>query len=186
MIDAGGLRKGITLELDGELYRVLDFRHIKMGRGSAQIRLRLRALQAGHIIERSFQASEKFTPARLEQRAVQFLYHDADLYHFMDTETFEQVALDPGQLGEAVKYMREGLNLEIVSYQGKPMGVELPAAVELQVLETGPGFKGDTASGNRKPATLETGIIVQVPFFINNEDMIKVDTRTGEYLERAG
>ena len=152
MIDAGGLRKGITLELDGELYRVLDFRHIKMGRGSAQIRLRLRALQAGHIIERSFQASEKFTPARLEQRAVQFLYHDAELYHFMDTEDFEQVTLDPGQLGEAVKYMREGLNLEIVSYQGKSMGVELPAAVELQVLETGPGFKGDTASGNRIPS----------------------------------
>ncbi len=186
MIDAGEVKRGMTIEMDGEIYKVLEFRHIKLGRGSAQIRLKLRALEAGHIVERSFQASEKFIPARLEHRGVQYLYHDADLYYFMDTETFEQIALSPGQLGEAAKYVREGMNLEIVYYGEKPMGIDLPAAVELKVAETGPGFKGDTATGGGKPATLETGIVIQVPFFINTGDMLKVDTRTGQYLERAG
>ncbi|RLC93864.1 MAG: elongation factor P [Chloroflexi bacterium] len=185
MMSAGELKKGSTIELDGQLYRILDFSHIKMGRGSAQIRLKLRDVRAGHTIERTFQASEKFTRARLEHRNVQFLYHDGDLYYFMDNETFDQTPLSADLLGDALNYLKEGLNLEMLTYRGEPVGVELPVAVELQVTDTGPGFKGDTAASGTKPATLETGLVVQVPFFINNGDVVKVDTRSGEYLERA-
>ena len=185
MMSAGELKKGSTIELDGQLYRILDFSHIKMGRGSAQIRLKLRDVRAGHTIERTFQASEKFTRARLEHRNVQFLYHDGDLYYFMDNETFDQTPLSADLLGDALNYLKEGLKLEMLTYRGEPVGVELPVAVELQVTDTGPGFKGDTAASGTKPATLETGLVVQVPFFINNGDVVKVDTRSGEYLERA-
>ncbi len=186
MIDASETRKGITIELEGQLYRVLDYHHLKLGRGSAQIRLKLRDIQAGHIIERTFQASERFIRARLEHRTVQYLYQDEGLYYFMDTENFEQIPLDAEKLGEVLKYLKEGITLEVANYKGKPVGVELPTAVELKVIETGSGFKGDTASSGTKPATLETGIVIQVPLFIRNGDVVKVDTRTGEYLERAG
>lgn len=185
MLGSGDLRKGITIELEGQLYQVLDFRHLKLGRGTAQVRLKLRDLRAGHTIERTFQASEKFTRARLESREVQYLYHDGDLYYFMDTESFEQTPLNSAQLGNALGYLKDGMSLEMLSHNGQPMGVELPTSVELQVVETGPSFKGDTATAGRKPATLETGIIVQVPLFINIGDTVKVDTRTGEYLERV-
>ncbi len=184
MIDAGELKKGITLELDGQLYQVLDYQHIKIGRGSAHVRLKLRDIRAGHTIERSFQASEKFARAFLERRPVQYLYNDGSLYYFMDTETFEQMPLDKAMLGEALNYLKEELNLQVLTHKGEAIGIELPVAVELQVTETGPSFKGDTASAGGKPAKLETGIIVQVPFFINTGDIIKVDTRSGEYLER--
>lgn len=185
MIDAGELKKGITIELDGNLYQVLDYQHIKMGRGSAQIRLKLRDLRAGYITERSFQASERFKRAFLEHRPVQYIYNDEHLYYFMDTKTYEQIPLDRSVLGDALNYLKEGLNLELLTHNGKPVGIELPVAVELKVVETGPAFKGDTATAGSKPAKLETGITIKVPLFINNGDVIKVDTRTGEYLERV-
>jgi elongation factor P len=185
MIDSGELRKGLTIELDGKLYQVVDYQHIKVGRGSAQVRLKLRDIRSGHNIERSFQASEKFARARLDSRAMQYLYKDGDAHYFMDQETFEQMPIDTGQLGDTLNYLKEGMSLEVTSYKGELVGVELPVAVELEVAETGPGFKGDTATAGNKPAKLETGITIQVPMFINNGDIIKVDTRTGEYLERV-
>jgi elongation factor P len=185
MIDAGELKKGITILLDGQLYQVLDYQHIKMGRGSAQIRIKLRDVKAGHIIEKSFQASEKFAKAFLERRPVQFLYNDSNIYHFMDTDNYEQFTVDKSLLGDTLNYLKENMNLEILTHKGAAIGVELPIAVELKIAETGPGFKGNTASAGGKPAKLETGITIQVPFFLNAGDVIKVDTRTGQYLERV-
>lgn len=185
MIDAGELKKGMTIELDGQLFQVIDYQHIKMGRGSAQLRLKLRNVRAGHTTERSFQASEKFMKVFMERRPVQYLYTDSGLYHFMDSETFDQVAVDKNKIGDSLGYLKEGLNLELISYKGETIGIELPVSVELKVVDTGPGFKGNTASAGGKPAKLETGKMIQVPFFINNGDNIKVDTRTGEYLERV-
>ena len=185
MIDAGELKRGITIELDGQLYQVLDFQHIKMGRGSAQVRLKLRDVRAGHNTERSFQASETFTRAVLERRPAQYLYNDGSLYHFMDTKSFEQIPIDKSMLGDALNYLKDGASLEILTHKGKSMGIQLPVSVELKVTETGPGFKGDTASAGSKPAELETGMTIKVPFFINTGDIIKVDTRSGEYLERV-
>lgn len=184
MFDAGEIRKGNTIELEGGPYRILDYQHIKMGRGSAQVRLKLRNLRAGHTIERTFQASEKFTRARLERHSVQYLYHEGGLYYFMDNESFEQTPLNAELLGDALNYLKEGTSLDMLSYKEEPVGVELPIAIGLKVSETGPGFKGDTATAGSKPATLETGIVIQVPLFINKGDTVKVDTRTGEYLER--
>jgi elongation factor P len=185
MIDSGELKKGITIELDDKLYQVLDYQHIKMGRGSAQVRLKLRDIRSGHTIERSFQASEKFSRARLDSHTMQYLYNDGNAYYFMDQETFEQMPLDSSQLGDALNYLKEGMTLDVSSYKGEVVGVELPITVELEVTETGPGFKGDTATAGNKPAKLETGITIQVPMFINTGDIIKVDTRTGTYLERV-
>ena len=184
MITSGELRKGLTIELEGKLYQVIDYQHIKMKR-TALIRLKLYDIRAGHTIERTFQSSEKFTRARLDYRSMQYLYNDGNLYYFMDEENFEQVSLDSNQLGDAINYLKEGMSLQISSYQGELVGVELPTAVELQVIETGPGFKGDTATAGNKPAKLETGITIQVPLFINQGDIIKVDTRDGSYLERV-
>ncbi len=185
MIDAGELKRGITIELDGQLYQVLDFQHIKVGRGSAQVRLKLRDILAGHTTERSFQASETFTKAYLERRPVQYLYNEGGLYYFMDTKTFEQIPFDKSMLGDTLKYLKDGASLEILTHKDKPVGIQLPVSVELKVTETGPGFKGDTASAGSKPAEMETGITIKVPLFINTGDTIKVDTRTGEYLERV-
>ncbi len=185
MIDAGQLRKGSTIELDGKIYQITDYRHIKIGRGSAQIRLRLRDIRSGNTTERSFQASDKFTPAFLERRSVQYLYNDNSLYYFMDNKSYEQITLTTDQVGDAINYLKEGLNLEILTYNSEAVSIELPTTVELQVIETEPGFKGDTATGGNKPAKLETGIIVQVPLFITVENTIKVNTRNGEYLEKA-
>lgn len=185
MISTGDLKKGITIELEGELYQILDWQHIKMGRGSAQVRLKLRDIRGGHTIERTFQAGEKFARARLDRRAVQFLYSEGNLYYFMDSETFEQSALDAELLGDALNYLKEGMSLEILSYKDAPISVELPNSVELEVVDTGPSFKGDTAQAGNKPAKLDTGVIIQVPMFVNNGDIVRVDTRTGQYLERV-
>jgi elongation factor P len=185
MIGSGDLRKGITVELDGTLYQVLDYQHIKIGRGSAQLRLKLREVRGGHTIERTFQAGEKFVRARLDYRNMQYLYNDGDLYYFMDEENFEQFPLNLDQLGDAINYLKEGMSLQISSYKGELIGVELPITVELEVVATDPGFKGDTASAGSKPAKLETGITVQVPLFVNVGDVIKVDTRSASYLERV-
>ena len=185
MITSSELRKGLTIELEGTLYQVLDYQHIKMGRGSAQVRLKLRDIHAGHTIERTFQSSEKFTRARLDYHSMQYLYNDGDLYYFMDEENFEQMPLSASQLGDALNYLKEGMSLQVLSYKDELMGVELPTAVELEVIETGSGFKGDTATAGNKPAELETGITIQVPLFVNKGDIIKVDTRSGSYLERV-
>ena len=185
MITSGELRKGITIELDGELYQVLDYSHLKLGRGSAQVRLKLRDIHGGHTIERTFQAGEKFTRARLEYRSMQYLYSDGDLYYFMDEENFEQMPLSTAQLGDTLNYLKEGISVAVSNYKGELVGVELPITVELQVVDTEPGFKGDTATAGNKPAKMETGITIQVPLFINTGDIIKVDTRSGSYLERV-
>ena len=186
MISVTDARKGTTVELDGQLYRVIDYQHIKVARGSATVRLKLRDVKGSHIIERTFQGGDKLTPARLETRDVQYLYNDEDLYYFMDNETFDQFSLGPDQLEGCVEYLKEGMNLEVTSYQEKPIGVQLPVTVELEITETGPGFKGNTATGGSKPATLETGLVIQVPMFINTGEVVKVDTRSGTYIERAG
>lgn len=185
MIDSSELRKGIAIELDGQLYTILDFQHIKIGRGSAQVRLRLRAIRTGHTIERTFQAGERFTRVRLEQRSAQYLYQDGNLYYFMDTESFEHTPLTSEQLGDALNYLKEEMTLLISKHGDETIGVELPLTVELRVIETGPSFKGDTSQAGTKPATLETGIITQVPFFINTGDVVRVDTRSGNYMERV-
>jgi len=184
MITSGELRKGITIELDGELYQVVDYQHIKMKR-TALVRLKLRDIRAGHTIERTFQSSEKFIRARLDYRRMQYLYNDGNLYYFMDEENYEQMPLSDTQLGDTINYLKEGMSLEVLSYKGELVGVELPTAVELEVIDTGPSFKGDTATAGNKPAKLETGITIQVPLFINKGDVIKVDTRSGSYLERV-
>jgi len=185
MIDAGDLRKGVTLEIDGVLYQVLDFQHIKMGRGSAQVRMKLKDIRGGHIIERAVQAGTRFSRARVERQPAQYLYADGDLYYFMNTETYDQIPLNRNQVGEATQYLAENATCDLLTYGDEPIGVELPAAVVLTVAETEPWVKGDTAQGGTKPAKLETGITVQVPLFINSGDKVKVDTRSGEYLERA-
>jgi len=186
MIDRGELRKGIIIELDGELYQVIDYHHLKLGRGSAQIRLKLRDIRAGHNTERTFQSSEKFTRARLDYRSVQYLYNDGGLYYVMDEENYEQMPLSATQLGDALNYLKEGMSLTVSSHEDEVIGVELPITVELQVVDTEPGFKGNTATGGTKSAKLETGITIHVPLFVNKGDVVKVDTRTGSYLERAG
>lgn len=186
MIDVGELRKGIAIELDGKVYYVTEYHHIKMGRGSAQVRLRLREIPSGNVIERAFQANDKFSPAFLEHRPVQYLYNDGNLYYFMDTESYEQTTLNAAQIGDGIAYLKDGLELEILTHKGDVVSVELPFGVELEVTETEPGFRGNTATGGSKPAKLETGLILQVPLFIDVGDVIKVDTRNGEYLEKAG
>jgi elongation factor P len=185
MISTGDLRKGVAIELDGDLWQILDYHHIKMGRGSAQVRITLRNIKRGQTIERSFQAGTKWPRAQLDRRPVQFLYSDGSDYHFMDTDTYDQFSLSAGQLGEATNYLKDGMTLDRTSYQGETIGVELPVTVDLKVETTEPGFAGDTAQGARKPATLETGLVVSVPLFVNEGDTVRVDTRTGEYQTRV-
>ena len=185
MISTGELRKGVAIELDGDLWQILDYHHIKMGRGSAQVRITLRNIKRGQTIERSFQAGTKWPRASMERRPVQFLYRDADEFHFMDTDTYDQFMLTADQLGEVVSYLKDGMTLDRTSYQGETIGVELPVTVDLTVIQTEPGFAGDTAQGARKPATLETGLVVQVPLFVTEGDTVRVDTRTGEYQTRV-
>lgn len=185
MIAVTDLKKGMAIELDGRLHTVLDFQHIKMGRGSAQVRLRLRDIRVGHTVERTFQAGEKFQRVDLDLRPAQYLYRDGELLYFMDTVTFDQVPLTSEQLGDGLRYLKEGMTVTITRHGDAPVGVEMPITADLEVTETGPSFKGDTASAGTKPAVLETGITVQVPFFINIGDLVRIDTRDGHYVERA-
>ena len=185
MVSTGDLRKGIVIELDGELWQILDYHHIKMGRGSAQVRIKLKNVKRGQTVERSFQAGDKWPRAHLDRRPVQFLYRDGDDFHFMETETFEQFTLTAEQLGDAVPYLQDGMVLDRTSYEGETIGVELPITVDMVVAETEPGFAGDTATGARKAATTGTGLTVQVPLFVGEGDTIRIDTRTGEYLTRV-
>jgi elongation factor P len=184
MISTSDLRKGVAIELDGELWQILDYHHIKMGRGSAQVKIKLRNIKRGQTVERSFQAGDKWPRAQMDHRQVQFMYQDGDDYHFMEVESYEQFSIRAEQLDEAVKYLKDGMLLDRTSYEGETIGVELPVTVDLKVVATEPGFAGDTQSGARKPATLETGLVIQVPIFVDEGDTIRVDTRTGEYQTR--
>jgi elongation factor P len=185
MISTSDLRKGVVIELDGDLWQVLDYHHIKIGRGSAQVRMKMRNIKRGQTVERTFQAGEKWPRAFLDKRQVQFLYRDGDQYHFMDSQSYEQFTLGTDMLGDATMYLKDGMTLDRTTYEGETIGVELPITVDLQVAQTDPGFAGDTQSGARKPATTETGLVVQVPLFVNEGDTIRVDTRTGEYQTRV-
>ena len=185
MISTGELKKGVAIELDGELWQILDYHHIKMGRGSAQVRITLRNIKRGQTVERSFQAGTKWPRASMEKRPVQYLYRDGNDFHFMDNDTYDQFILTTDQLGETAKFLTDGMTLDRTSYQGETIGVELPVTVDLKVVETEPGFAGDTQSGARKPATTESGLIVTVPIFVEPGDTIRIDTRTGEYQTRV-
>jgi elongation factor P len=185
MISTGELRKGVAIELDGELWQILDYHHIKMGRGSAQVRITLRNIKRGQTVERSFQAGTKWPRASMEKRPVQYLYRDGNDFHFMDNDTYDQFVLSGEQLGDTAGYLKDGMTLDRTSYQGETIGVELPVTVDLKVVDTEPGFAGDTQSGARKPATTESGLIVTVPIFVEPGDTIRIDTRTGEYQTRV-
>ncbi len=184
MISTGEIRKGIVFELDGQPVRVLDWSHIKMARGSAQVRLKIQNVRSGAITERTFQAGTRWPRARVEQRKVQYLYADGDAYHFMDAETYDQFAISGAQLGDDARYLKENTDVFVSSYEGEFLGVDLPVTVDLRVASTEPGFAGDTATGARKAATLETGLVVQVPLFVTEGDLLRIDTRTGEYQTR--
>ena len=186
MLDAGELRKGAAIELDGQIYQILEYQHVKMQQRQPVVKLKLRDVRSGNVTERNFQSGDKVTPAFLEHRPVQYLYSDGDIYYFMDNENYEQIMLTSVQIGEGTNYLKEGLTLEILTCKGDTVSIELPNSVELQVMETEPGFKGDRATAGTKPAKLETGVAIQVPLFINAGDIIRVNTRTGAYQEKAG
>ena len=185
MISTNDLRTGMTVEIDGDVFMVVDFQHVKPGKGAAFVRTKIKNVKTGQSFERTFRAGEKLNRATIERKTMQYLYPDGDTYNFMDTQTFEQIPLTTEQLGDAAKFLKENMEVMVMFYEGISIGVELPTFVELVVTDTDPGFKGDTATGGNKPATLETGALVQVPLFININDVIRVDTRTGEYLSRA-
>lgn len=185
MISANELRFGTKIVLDGQLFSVTDFQHIKPGKGGAFMRTKLKNLKTGAVIDRTFRSEEKLTPARLEERKVQFLYESGGHYTFMDVDNYEQLTIEGEQLGEAKNYLKENITLDIMLYENQPLGVNLPIFVELTISETDPGVRGDTASGGSKPATLETGAVVNVPLFLNIGDVIKVDTRSRAYVERV-
>ncbi len=186
MIGVQDLRKGTTfVDDDGNLYMVLDYLHNKQGRGNATIKTKLRNLRTGSTIDKSFQSGSRVRDVRLETQQVQFLYRDGESFTFMDTETYEQPVLPEEMLGEHAQYLKEGTTVELLTYEGKPIDIELPTTVDLRVVETPPGVKGDTASGGGKPAKLETGASLTVPFFVNTGDTVRVDTRTGAYVTRV-
>ncbi len=185
MISTNDFRTGLTIEIDGDVYQVVDFQHVKPGKGSAFVRSKLKNMRTGAIIDKTFNAGEKIPRARVERKEVQYLYNDGTDFHFMDMETYDQFSMSREQLGDAIKFMKENMNIQLLMFQGRSIGVELPNFVELEVVDTSPGIKGDTASGGSKPATLETGYVVQVPFFVNVGDVLQIDTRTGHYIKRV-
>ncbi|MBO8128490.1 MAG: elongation factor P [Peptococcaceae bacterium] len=185
MISTNDFRTGLTIELNGEVYQVIDFLHVKPGKGAPFVRSKLKNLQSGAVIEKTFNAGEKVPLARLDRREMQYLYNDGENYYFMDTESYDQVNLTEDQLGDRIKFLKDNMMVKVIFYEEKILGIELPNTVELEVVDTTPGIKGDTASGGSKPATLETGLVVQVPFFVNVGDVLQIDTRTGEYLKRV-
>lgn len=185
MISTGDLKKGVIIEMDKQLYSILDYQHQKIGRGSAQVRMKLRNVRTGSISDTTVQAGTKFPRVRLEQRTMQYLYAEDNAYYFMDQESYDQIGLTAAQLGDTVHYLKDGMTIQVSFYESEPVDVEPPINVELQIVETDPGFRGDTASGGTKPAKLETGLVVQVPLFVNQGETIRVDTRTGTYLERV-
>ena len=185
MISAGDFRNGVTLEIDGQVVQILEFQHVKPGKGAAFVRTKLKNVINGGVVEKTFRPTEKFPQARIDRKDMQYLYSDGDLYNFMDMETYEQIALDSSAIGDALKFVKENEVVKICSHNGNVFAVEPPLFVELVITETEPGVKGDTATGATKPATVETGATVYVPLFVNQDDVIKIDTRTGEYLSRV-
>lgn len=185
MISAGDFRNGITFESEGNVYQIVEFQHVKPGKGAAFVRTKIKNVITGGVVEKTFRPTDKFPKAHIERKDMQYLYNDGELYYFMDQETYDQIPLSPDQLGDALKFVKENDFVKILSYKGNVFGVEPPNFVELRVTETEPGFKGDTSTGASKPATLETGATINVPLFVNIDDVIRVDTRTGEYMERV-
>ena len=185
MISASEFRNGVTFEMDGKVMQVIEFQHVKPGKGAAFVRTKYKNVITGAVVERSFNPTDKYPTAYIERKDMQYLYSDGDLYYFMDMETYEQQPIDKSKLGPAFQFVKENMEVKVLSYKGNVFGVEPPNFVELEVTETDPGFKGDTATNATKPATLETGAEIKVPLFINQGDMIRIDTRTGEYMERA-
>ena len=185
MISAGDFKNGITLEIDGNIVQIIEFQHVKPGKGAAFVRTKLRNIISGGIIEKSFRPQEKFPAARIDRKDMQYLYGDDDFYHFMDIETYDQLDLTVESVGDALKFVKENEMCKVCSHNGNVFAVEPPLFVELAITETEPGFKGDTATGATKPAIVETGAKVYVPLFVEIGDVIKIDTRTGEYLSRV-
>ena len=185
MISAGEFRNGVTIELDGGIYTIIDFQHVKPGKGAAFVRSTLKNLETGSILEKTFRPSEKMSRAHIERRDLQYLYKDGQVYNFMDTESFEQLALNTTDVGNTMVFVKENEMVKILEHNGRIFGIEPPMHVELAITDTEPGFKGDTAQGATKPATVETGAVVKVPLFISIGEVIKIDTRTGEYIGRV-
>lgn len=185
MISAGDFRNGVTFEMDGNVVQVIEFQHVKPGKGAAFVRTKYKNVITGAVVERSFNPTDKYPTAYIERKDMQYLYNEDDLYYFMDMETYEQLPIDKSKLGPSFAFVKENTEVKVLSYKGNVFGVEPPFFVELEVTETDPGFKGDTATNATKPAVLETGAEIKVPLFIDQGDMIRIDTRTGEYMERA-
>ncbi|MGC8668219.1 MAG: elongation factor P [Chthonomonadales bacterium] len=184
-MDTSDFRNGLSIIQDNEIYTIVEFQHVKPGKGGAFVRTKLRNARTGAVIEKTFRAGERMEQARLERRTMQYLYHQDDDYYLMDKDTFEQISVPKSLIGEPVKYLKDGMDVTVVDHNGSIISVEVPFFVELEVAMTEPGVRGDTAAGGSKPATLETGAVIQVPFFINIGDRVKVDTRTDTYLERV-
>ncbi|MBQ5810151.1 MAG: elongation factor P [Clostridia bacterium] len=185
MISAGDFRNGITFEMDGNVYQIIEFQHVKPGKGAAFVRAKIKNVIAGSVVERTFNPNDKYPPAFIERKEMEYSYSDGNLFYFMDSETYELVPVNEEDLGDNFKFVKENMVCKVLSYKGKVFGVEPPTFVELTVTQTDPGFKGDTATNATKPATLETGAEIRVPLFINEGEVIRIDTRTGEYMERA-
>ena len=185
MISAGDFKNGVTLEIDGNVVQIIEFQHVKPGKGAAFVRAKLKNVINGGVVEKTFRPTEKFPQARIERQDMQYLYSDGDLYNFMNMETYDQIALNQETIGDALKFVKENEMVKVCSHNGNVFAVEPPLFVELEVTETEPGFKGDTATGATKPATVETGAVVNVPLFVETGDKLKIDTRTGEYLSRV-
>ena len=185
MVSANNFRQGLVLLLDGQLYSVVDYSRVKPGKGGAYVRTKLKRMSDGNVMERTFRSEERLEDVRLEHNNMQLLYRDGELLYFMDNETYEQQPLTAQQLGDATKFLAEGASIKVSFHKNEPVGVELPPSVELEIVKTDPGVRGDTATGGSKPAELSTGYVVQVPLFIQTGEVIRIDTRTGEYLERA-
>lgn len=185
MISAGEFRNGVTFEMDGQVLQVVEFQHVKPGKGAAFVRVKMKNVITGAVTERSFNPTDKYEPAHVERKEMQYLYADGDLHYFMDTETYEQMPINESTLGDDFRFVTENMNVKVLSYKGNVFAVEPPLFVELEVTETDPGFKGNTATNTLKPAVVETGATVQVPLFIEQGEKIKIDTRTSEYLERS-
>ncbi len=185
MIQAGDFRNGITVEIEGNVYQIIEFQHVKPGKGAAFVRTKLKNIINGGVVEKTFRPNEKFPTARIDRNDMQYLYSDGELFNFMDVNTYEQIALNSDDIGDALKFVKENEMVKICSYNGKVFAVEPPLFVELEITDTEPGFKGDTATGASKPATVETGAVVAVPLFVERGEKIKIDTRTGEYLSRV-
>ena len=185
MVSAGDFRNGVTLEMDGNIYQIIEFQHVKPGKGAAFVRTKLKNIINGGVVEKTFRPTEKFPTARIDRVEMQYLYNDGDLYYFMNTENYDQITLNNETIGDALKFVKENEMVKVCSHNGNVFAVEAPLFVELEVTETEPGFKGDTATGATKPATVETGAVVYVPLFVETGDKLKIDTRTGEYLSRV-